>query len=93
MSFRLQLQQEALDDMREAYFWYEAQKEGLGNAFLDDANTCFQKLARHPQHYQRVHLHFRRVRLDRFPYKVFYEISGDAVIVSRVRHEGQRPLA
>lgn len=36
MTYELQLKAQAIDDMSEAFDWYERQKEGLGKRFLDE---------------------------------------------------------
>ena len=83
-------------DLREARDWYDRQRAGLGNEFLlavaDAMTTLEQSPQRHPPYYR----DFRRVLTDRFPYKVFYRIEGQAVIVFRILHaarDPKRPLA
>ena len=38
--------------MQEAYDYYEEQKEGLGNRFLDTLDYYFDRLQKYPHHYQ-----------------------------------------
>ncbi len=92
MSYRIQIQEEARIEMREAYLWYELQREGLGDEFIKEIEVCMAELAEHPQHYTQFHPYFRRIRSKRFPYKLFYEIGVDVVIVTRIRHDAQRSV-
>ncbi len=48
MDYKLVLQHEAILDMREAFSWYEEQKAGLGYSFLEEVETCFEKIAKNP---------------------------------------------
>ena len=93
MTYALEVLDEANADMREAYLWYQLRREGLGDEFILSVEECLQNLSEHPEHYTHLHPRWRRVRLRRFPYQVFYEIEGETVIITRVRHEGRKPLA
>lgn len=39
MKFRIQLQTEALVEMQEAYYWYETQRAGLGDEFIEEVEA------------------------------------------------------
>ena len=73
-------------DLREAFRWYEEQHSGLGGELLDEVSraiTCLEQHAdRHPPYYR----NFRRLMMRRFPYKLFYRIEKDQVIVFRTLH-------
>ncbi|MBO9204383.1 type II toxin-antitoxin system RelE/ParE family toxin [Niastella sp. MAH-29] len=34
---------------------------------------------------------FRRIRINRFPYLVVYEVEGNSVIINSVRHVKRKP--
>src|SRR5690606_39955105 len=57
-----------------SYWWYEEQKEGLGEDFLTELESCFSKLKSHPQYFGKFKKNFRQVVLKRFPYVVVFEI-------------------
>jgi len=40
-------------DVDEAYAWYEARAEGLGEAFLRAVEACFARMVRHPEAHAR----------------------------------------
>jgi toxin ParE1/3/4 len=46
-------------------------------------------LERDPERERLYYLNFRRVRLRRFPYKIFYQILGGRIVVFRVLHAKQ----
>ncbi len=68
MSYTIQLQTEALQDIKEAFDWYEEQRNGLGYELLEEIDKCYSKLSEHPQHYTYLNNVFRRIRVKRFPY-------------------------
>jgi len=91
MSYSLVLQSEAIIDIQEAYDWYELQKKGLGLEFLGELELGQNKICKHPEYYYSVTDIFRRLKINRFPYVIVYEIEGDTVIVIAVRHTKKKP--
>ena len=77
---------EAERDLAAACAWYEDRRAGLGNEFLDEIAGAMRELEREPELPRLYFRDFRRVRLRRFPYKVFYQVIGERVIVFRVLH-------
>lgn len=73
-------------DLREARVWYEGQCAGLGDEFLVAIAEALTRLEAAPERFPFYYGKFRRALTRRFPYKVFFQIHGDAVIVFRVLH-------
>jgi toxin ParE1/3/4 len=78
-------------DIEEAADWYDAQRPGLGAAFIVEAGRVLREISIHGDYvtvpYERLgHVAVRRVFLDRFPYRVFFVESAEARIVLRVLH-------
>ena len=95
MSWRVIIRPAAEDDAREARLWYESRKPGLGNEFLLEIRQALQLLELDPERRPLYYNGFRRLITRRFPYKLFYRIEGDRVIVFRILHvkrEHQRQL-
>ena len=86
MSWPVILRPLAEADAEEARQWYEHQKPGLGNEFLDEIARAIRLLEEHPERRPIYYLGFRRIFTRRFPYKVFYRVEGARVIVFRVLH-------
>jgi len=84
--YNLQVQAEAFHELQEAFQWYETQQEGLGWKFISAFEEACVKLQHHPQHYTALNEHFRRYRLQGFPYLLVYEIEAGNVIIIAVRH-------
>ncbi|MDV6216359.1 hypothetical protein R1T15_17715 [Mucilaginibacter sp. L3T2-6] len=70
---------------KEAYDWYEEQLPGLGNRFLGELDTCFNKLEKQPLLYAKIKNNFRQVLFASFP----FEIIKDGVVVYAVFHTSQ----
>jgi plasmid stabilization system protein ParE len=90
MSYNLVLQKEAILDIQEAFGWYEKQKNGLGFILIEEIDICFEKLTEHPEYYTYISKNYRRIKVNRFPYLIIYEIEGNDVIINSVHHVRQR---
>ena len=73
-------------DISKARNWYEKQRPGLGDEFLLSVTSAIVHLEHfgnlYPPYYRDIH----RVLLTRFPYKVFFRINGENVVIFRVLH-------
>lgn len=91
MAFRLVVSERAQREIAEAYEWYETQLAGLGTQFLQNVDVQFATIAGSPQIYATVHRNIRRALLLRFPYGIFYVVSGDIVAILAVVHTARNP--
>ncbi len=86
MSCRVIIRPNAEEDVREAQGWYESRRTGLGNELLEEIRHAIGVLEDHPERRPIYYRGFRRLLTRRFPYKLFYRIEGDHVIVFRILH-------
>jgi hypothetical protein len=87
---------EAETEAQEAASWYENQLRGLGFDFMDALAIALEAIEKYPRRHAKVPGRFgsrevRRVLLQRFPYKVVYEVRPRESVVLAVAHEGRRP--
>jgi toxin ParE1/3/4 len=86
VSWNVTIRSAAQADMREARDWYDRRREGLGSEFLLAVADAMLVLEEAPERQPIYYRDFRRLLTDRFPFKVFYRIGGNDVIVYRVLH-------
>ena len=55
MSLRVYIRPEAETDIEEAAIWYEKQRPGLGDEFLDELRSIFNTISETPAIYPVVH--------------------------------------
>ena len=89
MNWRVTTRPAAKVDLEEARDWYERQRAGLGDEFLLAVADAFIRLEESPLRFPIYYQDFRRVLTDRFPYKVFFRVEGQQVIVVRILHAAQ----
>ena len=73
-------------DLREAHQWHDAKRAGLGSEFWDEVKRAIGFLEEQPDRRPPYYRDWRRVVTRRFPYKLFYRIETDRVVVFRVLH-------
>jgi toxin ParE1/3/4 len=91
MSSNLVLRPEAVTDLREAYVWYEAERTGLGRAFLRRVRQQLDLICENPRCYPTVLKSVRRAPLRRFPFGIYYEEQGSRTVVLAVYHFKRSP--
>ena len=89
MKWRVYIRPMARADLQKAHDWYEEQCAGLGEEFLLAAAEVLLRLESNPERYPFYYGKFRRALTRRFPYKLFFQIHGNAVIIFRVFHGAQ----
>lgn len=76
---------------KDAYDWYEEQRNGLGEEFLEELEIGYAKILKNPTHYPFIAKGFRRFALGRFPYVAIYEVISNELIVFAVFHTSRNP--
>ena len=82
---------EVRDEVDEAYGWYEEQRRGLGDEFLDAVQVALNRIQENP--YQNAVL-YREVRaglVRRFPYVVYYRAESERIVVIAIQHGRRHP--
>jgi plasmid stabilization system protein ParE len=82
----------AAREYEEARAWYERRRTGLGVDFGDETDRAIARIAKNPSRWPVCFERFRRVRLRRFPYSLYYHILDPSrVLVLAVAHGRRRP--
>ncbi len=92
MSWELIIKEEAQEDMRAAYNYYEEQQTGLGDRFLRQVKTRLKYIQTYPFHFAKNEKDFRQTMIAKFPYLIIYEVIGDRIKVYACFHTSQDPL-
>ena len=91
MKYTLEIKEEAVQDMQEAYDYYEERKLGLGERFLDTLETYIERVQKHPLHYQIRRKPYREALIKDFPYLIIYEIEENNIIVYAIFSTWKNP--
>ena len=94
MNRTVRLTPAALEELREAADWYEDQRAGLGDDFVDAVAEAAASVAEWPGIGSRIEVRgrgFRRIGVAGFPYHLPYRVSDEVVEVLAVAHDRRRP--
>ena len=91
MSLGVYIRPEAETDIEEAAVWYEKQRPGLGDEFLDELRSICKTISETPAIYPVVHRSTRRALIRRFPFGVYFRIEDEQIIVFAVIHGSRHP--
>jgi hypothetical protein len=88
MSRRLIIRAETEVDITEAALWYEEHEAGLGLELTAEVHAAIGRAIGNPSGYLRLRKRpeVRRLLARRFPYRIFYIVRSDALVVFAVIH-------
>jgi toxin ParE1/3/4 len=89
MAFKVIIKPVVWLDVDEAIEWYEKESPGLGLRFIKSFEEAKEKLIKQPGAYKNITPLVKRILLKNFPYKVFYNLSGDTIFIIGVAHAGR----
>ncbi len=58
--YQLGIKPRAILMVKDEYKWYEKQKQGLGEEFLEELDKFYHKVQSHPEYFGRVKKNFRQ---------------------------------
>ena len=91
MIYSLRIKEEALEDLQQAYSYYEENRTGLGEDFLLSVEASFNRISRYPKSFRVRYKKFRADWLNRFPYLIIFRIEEYEVVVFKVYHTSRNP--
>ena len=91
MTYTVRLREEAELDLEDAAFWYESQRSGLGQDFLDTVLKALELIEQNPLSFPIVYRGTHRAVLPRFPFAVFYIIRESEISVISIMHGSRHP--
>jgi plasmid stabilization system protein ParE len=88
MNRRLIIRPEAEADLTDAAVWYDSREPHLGLELVSEVYTAISRALTNPESFTRVRRTptVRRVLIRRFPYRVFFIVRSDAIVVFAVLH-------
>jgi toxin ParE2 len=84
---------EAEADLQNAFDFYEKQRAGLGEDFIDEFRRTLDPILQHPNAWTQLDPTYRRCRFHRFPYGIIYrlEVARAQIVLVAVMHLSRRP--
>lgn len=78
---RIEIQEEARIELREALIWYDEQQDGLAADLLFEIRKSISEIVKYPTRNKITFNERREAFVNRFPYKIIYTIENNSIIV------------
>ena len=93
MSYSIEIADAAEDDIREAFLWYEDQKEDLGSLFENHTNKAIDSIQSNPLKTQIRYDNTRVSFLEKFPYGIHFQANEKEkyILIVAVFHTSRDP--
>jgi plasmid stabilization system protein ParE len=73
-------------DLAAAKQWYDSERQGLGDKFLEAVENMLKRISQFPEIHVAGYREVRHTLLRRFPYVVYYRFKDERVTVIAVLH-------
>lgn len=85
MAFRLVIKPIVFADADEAVVYYE-KNNGFRKTFYNSFLSTLTKIQSNPSTYSYIKNPVRRCKVEKFPYKIFYTIENNTILVIGISH-------
>jgi plasmid stabilization system protein ParE len=82
---------EAAIELQDAASWYEGERAGLGDRFLDAIAATMERITGGPHTFPALPSGLRRALVARFPYMIIFVADSERVHVVAFAHAKRRP--
>lgn len=91
MAYTLTIAKAAEDDIRQAFLWYEEQKEDLGRTFQKHVFKAVNSIRDNPLKVQIRYSETRVFFLKKFPFGIHFNVFGNEILIVAVFHTSIDP--
>jgi plasmid stabilization system protein ParE len=81
----------AVTELEAAHNWYEQQREGLGEAFLEELDAAVARIEANPEMFPHIRSDFRRCLTRRFPFSLIYTVESHRIVIHAVFDNRRNP--
>jgi plasmid stabilization system protein ParE len=91
MASVLVVRDDARRELLEARDYYDEQRLGYGERFVEAVETEFALLLQFPEIGKRLRKNVRRRNISRWPYGIVYVLDADELVIIAIAHHRRRP--
>ncbi len=93
MQYNFVISRKAEGHIQSGYYWYEQQRQGLGNSFMDAIDIALLSVQSNPLAYGIRRKNIRACIMKGFPYLILFYVKGNNIRVVSVFHMSRKPGA
>jgi plasmid stabilization system protein ParE len=91
MSTKIVFRRMAQAEFAESAQWYEQQREGLGEEFIEHVQRVLDKIGEDPLRYAIAVRDIREAIVSKFPFAIYYRVKTGRVVIIAVFHCSRNP--
>ncbi|MCK4662797.1 MAG: type II toxin-antitoxin system RelE/ParE family toxin [Bacteroidales bacterium] len=91
MKYKLILSPFAELDLEQANSYYNIQREGLEDEFIEELENSLKRIKNNPKQYPKVLKEIRKANVRRFPYGIFYVFRDNVINILAIFHFSRNP--
>lgn len=93
MNYLLSIRDKAIAEIETSYKYYEEQKIGLGNEFVEAVFNEINYIQEQPLHFRKFIKNYRQLKIKRFPFLIVYEVvkNKNEIVILSVFHTSRNP--
>jgi plasmid stabilization system protein ParE len=91
MTYSISIAEAAENDIREAFLWYENQKETLGSTFEEYVKKAVSSIQNNPLKTQVRYSNTRVFFLKKFPFGIHFQVQENHILIVAVFHTSKDP--
>jgi toxin ParE1/3/4 len=80
-----------LAEIEDAVRWYAGQSQELPERILAELQSAVEKLSPFPEAFRMVSAPYRRIRLSKFPYTLFFRVDPTEIVIVGFFHQHSDP--
>jgi toxin ParE1/3/4 len=90
---RIQFHHGARRDLIDGFHWYEKHSHQAAQKFVEQISSTLDSILKHPTRYRpwKKESLVRVIHLDRYPYQLYYVVSGELITIVATAHDKRRP--
>ncbi len=91
MAYKLTVLDSALEELDEAVKWYAEISQLLSIDLVSKYKVALHRIVENPFHFQLLNGNFRKINIERFPYKIVFIVFEEEIIVASFAHFKKKP--
>ena len=88
---RVRLLREAAEELEAIAQYYDAERAGLGRAFIAEVRRARQRVQEHPLASAVERSEVRSRAVARFPYRIYYRVRENELLIIAIAHRRRQP--
>jgi plasmid stabilization system protein ParE len=91
MAYKILINNIVLNDVEEAYQWYEEKQAQTGKKFVLELQNVLALIKVAPELFIEIKPKIRRALFQNFPYNLYFKVESEEIVVLGIMHQKRNP--